>query len=107
MREIQVSEIIPVVEQLCISSNRQLNADVYQALQYGFAREESPTGKDILHKLLLNADMAREQGMAMCQDTGMTVIFCELVVQDFPAIVIIDSNGNNLYETEIQKYRQG
>ena len=78
MREIQVSEIIPVVEQLCISSNRQLNADVYQALQDGFAREESPTGKDILHKLLLNADMAREQGMAMCQDTGMTVIFCEL-----------------------------
>jgi len=78
MREIQVSEITPVVEQLCISSNRQLNADVYQALQDGFAREESPTGKDILHKLLLNADMAREQGMAMCQDTGMTVIFCEL-----------------------------
>jgi fumarate hydratase subunit beta len=30
----------------------------------------------------------------------------ELVVKDFPAIVIIDSDGNNLYENEVSKYRQ-
>ena len=27
-----------------------------------------------------------------------------LVVEDFPALVVIDSKGNNLYETERQKY---
>jgi len=30
----------------------------------------------------------------------------ELVVEDFPVTVIIDSLGNNLYESEVQKYRQ-
>ncbi|WXR61355.1 Fe-S-containing hydro-lyase [Peptostreptococcaceae bacterium AGR-M142] len=29
-----------------------------------------------------------------------------LKVEKFPAIVVIDSNGNNLYETEVQKYRK-
>ena len=28
----------------------------------------------------------------------------KLVVEDFPALVVIDSKGNNLYETERQKY---
>ena len=30
----------------------------------------------------------------------------KLEVRDFPVIVVIDSQGNNLYETAILKYRQ-
>lgn len=30
----------------------------------------------------------------------------ELYVEDFPAIVVIDCNGNNLYSSEKEKYRQ-
>jgi fumarate hydratase subunit beta len=30
----------------------------------------------------------------------------ELVVKDFPAIVVIDTQGNNFYESEVQKYKQ-
>lgn len=30
---------------------------------------------------------------------------CELYVEDFPVIVIIDSDGNNIYESEKEKYR--
>ena len=78
MREIQVNEIIDAVEKLCLSANQRLNPDVYQALQAGLAREESQIGKDVLQKLLLNAQTAQEKGMALCQDTGMVVIFCEL-----------------------------
>ena len=78
MREIEAGEITRVVEQLCISANQQLNPDVYHALRAGLAREESPIGKDVLKKLLANAELAREKGMALCQDTGMAVIFCEL-----------------------------
>ena len=29
----------------------------------------------------------------------------KLYVEDFPVIVVIDSEGNNLYETAIQEYR--
>lgn len=78
MREIQVNEIIDAVEKLCLSANQRLNPDVYRALQAGLTREESQIGKDVLQKLLLNAQTAQEKGMALCQDTGMAVIFCEL-----------------------------
>ena len=30
----------------------------------------------------------------------------KLEVKDFPAIVVIDSEGNNLYETAIKEYRK-
>jgi len=54
---------------------------------------------------LISASIKSEKLLAF-PDLGAEAIR-ELFVQDFPAIVIIDSNGNNLYETEIQKYRQG
>ena len=38
------------------------------------------------------------------EDLGAEAIR-ELVVKDFPAIVIIDSKGNNLYQTEPLKYK--
>ena len=39
------------------------------------------------------------------EDLGTEAIH-KFTVEDFPAIVIIDSLGNNLYETEPPKYRQ-
>ena len=30
----------------------------------------------------------------------------KLYVEDFPVIVVIDSEGNNLYETAIEKYKE-
>lgn len=39
------------------------------------------------------------------EDLGAEAIR-KLTVKDFPAIVIIDSEGNNLYETEILKYKK-
>jgi fumarate hydratase subunit beta len=38
------------------------------------------------------------------EDLGAEAIH-RFYVEDFPAIVVIDSEGNNLYETEPQKYR--
>ncbi len=43
--------------------------------------------------------------VAAYEDLGAEAIH-ELVVKDFPGIVIIDSEGNNLYETEYLKYRR-
>mgnify|MGYP003195676964 FL=1 len=38
-------------------------------------------------------------------DLGAEAIH-KLEVENFPGIVIIDSDGNNLYETEVEKYRE-
>lgn len=78
MRTIHVLDIVEAVEKLCIQSNYFLNEDIVNALTMGIVQEESETGKNILHKLIENAGIAREKNMAICQDTGMAVIFVTL-----------------------------
>lgn len=41
----------------------------------------------------------------LCYDDLGTEAIHKFVVEDFPAIVVIDKYGNNIYETEFLKYR--
>jgi fumarate hydratase subunit alpha len=77
MREIDVSSIIDAVEQLCMNANYFLNDDILQALKNGSRCEESETGRLILSQLVENAGIAASGRMAICQDTGMAVVFIE------------------------------
>ena len=78
MRNIDVDKIIEVVKNLCIQANYFLNKDIRNAMESGLSTEESPIGNEILKKLLLNADLAAEKQVAICQDTGMAVVFVTL-----------------------------
>ena len=78
MRNIEVDKIIEVVQNLCIQANYFLNKDIRNAMERGLSTEESPIGSEILKKLLLNADLASEKQVAICQDTGMAVVFVTL-----------------------------
>ena len=78
MREIHTSEITSAVRDLCIEANTHLGADVIEAFERAIDQEVSPTGKDILEKLIENARIAREEGIPICQDTGFAVVFVEL-----------------------------
>jgi len=78
MKEINVNDIIEAVEKLCIDANYYLNDDILNALKVGTQIEESETGKDILSKILDNANIARNEKMAICQDTGMAVVFVDI-----------------------------
>ena len=50
----------------------------YCALKHSIEREKSPTGRDILGQLVQNAEIAREEEVAICQDCGLAVIFAEV-----------------------------
>lgn len=78
MRLINVSEISRTVEKLCVQANVFLGPDIRSALQEGLKKEESPTGRDVLEKLLINEETAREKEIPICQDTGMAVVFCDI-----------------------------
>ncbi|HHW48549.1 MAG TPA: fumarate hydratase [Clostridiaceae bacterium] len=78
MKTIDVVKIIETVEKLCIDANYYLNDDIANSLEKGLLLEESDTGKLVLQQLLKNAEMARSQKMAMCQDTGMAVVFVDI-----------------------------
>lgn len=78
MRDIHVSEITRAVSKLCIDANCILNEDVYNALECAKKTEESPVGINVLDQLLKNADIAKNQCMPICQDTGMAIVFIEI-----------------------------
>ena len=78
MREINVSEIIDLTARLCMDANYNLSSDISEAFEHCISEETSPIGKNVLQSLLENAEIAREEKVPMCQDTGMTVVFFEL-----------------------------
>ena len=78
MRDLHVNEIISALEGLFVDANRYLPEDVYEAFDRSIEKEESPVGKEVLKELMANADLARNERMPMCQDTGLAVTFMEI-----------------------------
>ena len=78
MREVNVKEISDAVRDLCIKSNTELGEAEVEYIKKMQDVEESTTGKEILSMLLENARIAREEQIAICQDTGFAVVFIDL-----------------------------
>ena len=77
MRELQAEEIVRTVRDLCIEANTRLPKDHLSALRRALGEEESSLGREVLERLLENAEVARERCVAFCQDTGYAVFFVE------------------------------
>lgn len=78
MREIKAGEIARAVKKLCMDANYCLPSDVIDALKEGYRKEESPVGKDVLSQILKNVEIAAQQKIPLCQDTGVAVFFIDL-----------------------------
>jgi fumarate hydratase subunit alpha len=78
LREIAASSVTAAVRDLCIEANTRLPQDHLSALRRALADEESPLGREVIERLLENAEVARERCIAFCQDTGYAVFFVEV-----------------------------
>src|ERR687895_1224653 len=78
MREIEARKVTEAVRDLCIEANTRLPVDHLAALRRALDEEESALGREVLERLLENAEVARERCVAFCQDTGYAVFFVEL-----------------------------
>ncbi|HRC53715.1 MAG: fumarate hydratase [Firmicutes bacterium] len=100
MKEIQAKEITDVVEKLCVDACTRLGEDWWQAIDNAISQEESPLGKDMLRIVKENARLAADTGEAICQDTGLAVVFLE-IGQDVHVV------GGDLYEAVNEGVRRG
>ena len=91
MREINVTEIENTVHDLCIQANRFLPKSLVDCIGCSVNCEKSPTGREVLSDLMRNIEAAETEELAVCQDTGMAVIFLD-IGQDVHFI------GGSLYE---------
>lgn len=74
-RTVNYADIAAVVQRLCIECGYELPADVLDALRNARQKETDPRAKRILEQLIENADIARNEHIPLCQDTGLTVVF--------------------------------
>ena len=78
MRELDVSLVKEKVKELFLEASYVIGEDVYCALCESKKTEKSPVGQSVLDQLIKNYDIAKEERMAVCQDTGYAVIFLEV-----------------------------
>ena len=78
MRVVQAELISKTVSELCKQACYVVTPDMRAAFEKARENESSPIGKDILGKVLQNADLAQKRVAPICQDTGMAVVFVDI-----------------------------
>jgi fumarate hydratase subunit alpha len=78
MRVIDAERIVDEVSRLCVECNYFIGDDVEKAFVLAKKTEKSPLAVQIIDDLILNAKIAEEKEMPICQDTGMAVVFVEI-----------------------------
>lgn len=100
MKTIDVSEITRNIREMCIEANHYLTSDMECALKNAVTTEKSPLGKQILSQLQDNLQIAGDDMIPICQDTGMAVIFMEIGQE-------VHFEGGNLEDAVNEGVRQG
>ncbi len=78
MKEINVEDIARAVADLAVRACCRLPQDMVDGMRRAHEAEPSPVGKNILEQLLENASIAASDGIPICQDTGLAVIFADV-----------------------------
>lgn len=78
MRVIDCRQITEAISRMCLTANCLISPDIRAALARGQEAETLELGRNVLETLLQNAQVAEEQMIPICQDTGMAVVFAEI-----------------------------
>lgn len=78
MRTIHTDEIIKNIKEMCIEANIHLAKDVTEKINEAHECEEAPLGKQIIGQLIQNLNIADEDNIPICQDTGMAIVFIKI-----------------------------
>ncbi|MBR5316302.1 MAG: fumarate hydratase [Lachnospiraceae bacterium] len=105
IRTVDTNIIIQNIKEMCIEANHFLSTDMDCAMKQALENEKSELGKKILNQLQDNLQIAAQDMIPICQDTGMAVIFLE-VGQDvhFEGMTIEDAINEGVRQGYIEGY---
>lgn len=78
LRTVNVKEVTAAIKKMCIEANHFLSDDMAARMKKAVDEEESPLGKQILTQLQENLQIAGDDMIPICQDTGMAVVFIKV-----------------------------
>lgn len=78
MRSYNVNQLKDKVKEMCLELAYKISDDLRESLEAAEKSESGELGKNVLCMLLENAEIAEDQEIPMCQDTGMVMVFLEI-----------------------------
>lgn len=78
MKELDLTRVTDEVERMCIEGNYFIGKEILDKIKEAYAKEESEVGKNILGQIIENDEIAANEQVPMCQDTGIVVVFLEV-----------------------------
>ncbi len=78
MREIKGEAISQAVARLCMSANRNLPEDVRACITRSREQEPWEPARGILDRIVENYEIAEEEQLPICQDTGVACVFLDV-----------------------------
>ena len=78
MRKVSTQIIENAVYNLALKAGVSVTPSCRSALISAYGKESNPAAKFALNTLLKNGDIALNEGMPVCQDTGMAVVLLEI-----------------------------
>jgi len=100
MRDIDAKEVTTTVSHLFQEANLFLPDDVLTCLKQARENEESPVGREVLDRILENAEISAREKIPLCQDTGAAVVLLELGQE-------VHITGGDLYTAVNEGVRHG
>ncbi|WP_077612857.1 fumarate hydratase [Clostridium sp. Marseille-P2415] len=100
IRTVKSEEITKNIKEMCIEANHVLSKDMEKVFLEAVEKERSDLGRQILCQLKENLEIAGEDMIPICQDTGMAVIFIK-IGQD------VHIEGGNLTDAVNQGVKEG
>ena len=78
MRTLNTEKIANAVAELCVEANRKLSIDLENCIKCMQEKETSEVANAVFEDMTENIKTAKELDIAICQDTGMAVVFIEV-----------------------------
>ena len=100
MRIIEEQIIIDVVKNLFIEANFSIPCDIMNRLKSEKEKQNSELSKSVVDIIIKNNEIANQKKCAICQDTGMAIVFVKIGTD-----VHINTNKSlqNLFDEGVRK----
>lgn len=99
MRKINMSVVVNEVEKLCIDANYYIGNSLLEMIKKAKENEDTDLSRSVLQQIIENDEIAKNEHLPMCQDTGIVVVFIEIGNQ-----IIFDGD---IYEAINEGVRRG
>ncbi len=78
MRTVSLQQVEEAVYDLFLEANYEIDPEIAQAVEDALNIETTAVGRAVLSQLRDNYDIARRERMAICQDTGLAIVFVDI-----------------------------